>query len=355
MGGSHQIQIMNHCTIISPSGNFYGSEQVLFDYLTHTDQVFTVFVPAGSLFQRQLEQAGLPHRIETFLPGRLPQFYARLFLRLARGKIGTLYINEAGHSKYVILLARWYHKRKFVIHVRIGEDTDHSRWPAATLSNLRLIAISRFIENKLPLPAVCITDPYRFTDRPLRQQKADPAKLTIGIIGRITLTKGVDRLVQLTELAREKGLAGQLVFRLFGDISTAAEDEALVARLKAMPNVLFEGFVAGKDHIYEQLDCVLHLSVVEPLGRIFFEAIDYGKPFIGFDAAGIGEIGRLTGMDRGLIRPDEDWAEKMLQYLVELDAGYAAEVTAVQRKKEACKERLFLEFYVAQLNELITT
>jgi glycosyltransferase involved in cell wall biosynthesis len=355
MGGRHQIQIMNHCTIISPSGNFYGSEQVLFDFLTNTDQVFTIFVPTGSLFQRQLEQAGLPHRIETFDPRRLPQFYGRIFLRLARGKIGTLYVNEAGHSKYVILLARWYRKKKFVIHVRISEDTDPSRWPAAALPNLQLIVISRFIENKLLLPAVCITDPYLFTDRPLRQQKIDPAKLTIGIVGRITLTKGLDKLVELTERAKEKGLAGQLVFHLFGDISGSVEDEALVSRLRAMFNIAFEGFVADKSRIYEQVDCVLHLSVVEPLGRIFFEALDYGKPFIGFDAAGIGEIGRLTGMDQALILPDGDWAEKMLQRLVELDAGYFAEAAAVQRKKEACKELLFLERYVAQLNELITT
>ena len=344
---------MNHCTIVSPSGNFYGSEQVLFDFLTHTNEVFTVFVPAASLFQQRLEQARLPHRIKSFNPGRLPRFYALIFLRLAFGKTRTLYINEAGHSKYAVLLSRWLPKKKFVVHVRMNEDTDPSRWPSVALPNVRLIAISRFIENKLPLPAVCITDPYQFDDRPLRRQKADPSKLTIGIIGRITVTKGLNKLLQLMDCAREKGFAGHLVFRLFGDISGTPEDREMVDRLKALPNVSFEGFVAGKAEIYERVDCVLHLSVVEALGRIFFEAIDFGKPFVGFDAAGIGEIGRLTGLSHNLVAPDEDWQNTMVERLAALDADYSAAVEEVERKKEACRDLFSMERYVNHLNEII--
>ena len=42
--------------------------------------------------------------------------------------------------------------------------------------------------------------------------------------------------------------------------------------------------------IYSKIDLVLHLNIHEPLGRIFFEALDYGIPFVGFRSGGIGEI-----------------------------------------------------------------
>lgn len=345
----------NRCTIISPSGNFYGSEQVLFDFLTATTNVYTVLVPSGSMLYHKLLEARLPHRLRTFRPDRLKRLYAGIFLQLATGKIGTLYINEAGHSKYAVLLARCYPKQRFVVHVRMNEDTDPARWPARPLLNLRLIGISGFISRKLPLPAVTIVDPYRFNARPLRAEKHDPPGLTIGIIGRITVTKGLNRLLQLVEHAAKDPIASRLRFSLFGDVSGEPGDRDLVTRLAALSNVTFEGFVADKDSIYNHVDGVLHLSVVEALGRIFFEAIDYGKPFLGFDAAGIGEIGRLTGLDRGLVAPDEQWKEHMLQRLLLLDQCYDSWAAEVQQKKEACKDIFSMDRYVSRIDELITS
>lgn len=344
---------MTRCTIISPSGNFYGSEQVLFDFLTGTSQVYTVMVPSGSILLHKLGEARLPHRLRTFHPGRLRRLYAGIFLRLGTGQIRTLYLNEAGHSKYAILLARCYPKRKFVVHVRMNEDTDPARWPSHPLPNLRPIAISEFIQYKLPLPAICIADPYRFTDRPMRTEKNDPTGLTVGIIGRITVTKGLNRLLQLVEYAGKDPDGARLRFRLFGDVSGETGDRDLVARLQTLPNVQLEGFVADKDAIYGSLDCVLHLSVVEALGRIFFEAIDYGKPFVGFNAAGIGEIGRLTGLDKGLIAPDEQWKQNMLQRLLLLDENYGRWTAEVQIKKDTCRDTFSMDRYVHRINELI--
>jgi len=343
----------NRCTIISPSGNFYGSEQVLFDFLSHTTQVYTVMVPSGSILLRKLEEARLAHRLKTFRPGSPVRLYAGIFFRLATGKIRTLYLNEAGHSKYAVLLARCYPKRKFVVHVRMNEDTEPARWPSHPLPNLQLIGISGFIEHRLPLPAVCIVDPYRFTDRYLWREKKVPSILKIGIIGRITVTKGLNKLIQLAGHAAKDPAAARLRFSLFGDASGESGDRDLVSRLATLPNVTLKGFVADKDDIYKDLDCVLHLSVVEALGRIFFEAIDYGKPFLGFDAAGIGEIGRLTGLDRGLVAPDEQWKENMLQRLLLLDNCYGSWVTEIEQKKEACKAIFSMDRYVSRINGLI--
>jgi len=35
---------------------------------------------------------------------------------------------------------------------------------------------------------------------------------------------------------------------------------------------------------------VVHFNSNEPLGRIFFESLDYGIPFVGINSGGIGEI-----------------------------------------------------------------
>ncbi|HVS95274.1 MAG TPA: glycosyltransferase [Puia sp.] len=345
----------NRCTIVSPSGNLYGSEQVLFDFLVGTGEVYTVMVPAGSLLLRKLQEARLAHRLKTFRTGSPLRLYAGIFFQLAAGRIRTLYLNEAGHSRYAVMLARWYRKKNFVIHVRMKEDTEPGRWPSHPLPNLRLIAISGYIEHRLPLPAECILDPYRFTDRPLRAAKIDSSGLTIGVIGRITVTKGLYKLVQLAEHAAKDPAAARLRFALFGDVSGDSEDRELVGRLQALPNVKFEGFVSDKDAIYDNLDAVLHMSVVEALGRIFFEAIDYGKPFLGFDAAGIGEIARLTGLDRGLAAADGDWMDKLLQRLLLLDREYGQWAEEVRNKKEACRNIFSMDRYVSRINALIAS
>mgnify|MGYP000623817570 CR=1 FL=1 len=63
--------------------------------------------------------------------------------------------------------------------------------------------------------------------------------------------------------------------------------------MQSLPNfvkIKFHGFVSTKDDIYSNIDLVLHFNKQEALGRIFFEALDYGIPLIGFRCGGIGEI-----------------------------------------------------------------
>ena len=42
--------------MVSPSGSFYGSEQVLYSHLDYTKKSYTVFVPFGSFFQKKLKR-----------------------------------------------------------------------------------------------------------------------------------------------------------------------------------------------------------------------------------------------------------------------------------------------------------
>ncbi len=262
---------MSKTIVISPSGNFYGSEQVLWEFLRDTGNHYTLYVPANSFLQEKITKAGTPHRLKTFDPRKLPLLYGRIFFSLLFRQADAVYLNEAGHSRFLLLLARFFPGRRFVVHVRMLEDAQGSRWRKRIPSNVRVISISGSVGQKLPFPSELIYDPYRFSmTRPSPVKKA-PHRLIVGIIGRVTATKGLGRLPELLEYLAE-GAPGRFVFYLYGGVSAAPGDQELIDRLTALPDVHLKGFTENKDEIYDSIDCVLHLSIEEALGRDFFLA-----------------------------------------------------------------------------------
>ena len=78
--------------------------------------------------------------------------------------------------------------------------------------------------------------------------------------------------------------------------------------------VKFMGFVADQKEIYNSIDAVWHFNCYESLGRVFFEALDYGKVFVGFNSGGIGEGGRLLGLNSCLVKRDSNcWKKEFLE------------------------------------------
>jgi hypothetical protein len=295
---------MSKILIISPSGNFYGSEQVLFDYLQATRLILTVVLPVNSKFFKLLKESNLKHRVKQFKPANLKFFYALLFMKLFFGKFSTVYLNEAGHIRYINLLSKIFKNKNFVVHVRLVEDTNDTRWNGKEKTNLKVIAISKYIQNKLPVKSALLYDPYNFNFIGCSLEfKYDTTKLRIGIIGRVTYTKGADILHQLLTYLDKLKLNKEFDFFFYGEPSQDVIDTGLFNDLHNFSNVHFKGFVLDKNKIYNNIDCVLHASPDEPLGRIFLEAVDYGKPLIGLDAAGIGEIGCLLNLQDLLVNP----------------------------------------------------
>jgi hypothetical protein len=47
------------------------------------------------------------------------------------------------------------------------------------------------------------------------------------------------------------------------------------------------------------------------LGRITFEALDFGIPFIGFDSGGIGEIAKILDLQDQMVRFNIGWEKDM--------------------------------------------
>src|SRR5205809_755091 len=100
---------MKRVIIIRPSGNFYGSERVLYDYLTLTEQTYDLFVPRNSLLKRKLNNLvsgeNILHEYDTSSHWK---FYLRMAFRLLGGRFKSVYLNEAGHVKYILLLAKLF-------------------------------------------------------------------------------------------------------------------------------------------------------------------------------------------------------------------------------------------------------
>lgn len=345
---------MSKTIIISPSGNFYGSEQVLWEYLHDTGNRYTLYLPANSLFLEKLIRGNTPHHLKTFDRGKLPFLYTRLLLILLFRQADTVYVNEAGHSRFLLLLAKFFPSRQFVAHIRMLEDAHESRWGKRMPANVRVVSISESVAQKLPFPSELIYDPYRFTPVRAAAQRKDAGRLIIGIIGRVTGTKGLGRLPELSAFLDAQA-PGRFVFQLYGGASDAEGDKELIDKLKTLPNVELKGFQENKEEIYNNIDCVLHLSVEEALGRIFFEAIDYGKPFLGFKIAGIAEIGSLTGLEELLVEVDDSWKETLAARLRDVDAAYDRFAGKVAGARATAAKRFHPETYVVQIDKLINT
>lgn len=335
--------------IISPSGNFYGSEQVLFDYLGATKLEPGIALPEKCLLAETIASAYPRYKLSYFTNKRLKLFYVRVFLGLLGGRYDRIYLNEAGHVKYLLLLARLFPQKRFVIHVRIIEDAAPDRWVIKPPGNVRVLAISEWLKAALPVPAQVLYDPYPFSSAPVHVKAA--GQLRIGIIGRVTPTKGLDTLQGLINALRASGEKG-FCFLLFGSVAEEDRKSGWIDKIAGHNEVKLEGFVEDKDRLYGQIDCVLHLSTQEALGRIFLEALEKNLPFSGFNAAGIGEIARLLGLNR-LLAPPGDVAA-LMEKLQDIAHRYEEHCREMARARQKAAQIFNLHVYSATLDKLLS-
>jgi glycosyltransferase involved in cell wall biosynthesis len=340
--------------IISPSGKMYGSEQVLVDYLKYTGRTFSIYVCARGLLYNKLKKGLSQHTIHHFRKTKF--LYFKLLLLCFAGKVGCIYVNEAGHSKYISLLARLFSSVKFIIHVRLIEDTASDRWPAAAKpSNLVVVSISRCIQELLPVPNVQIYDPYDFHLNEIRHRPKREDKLNIGVIGRISVTKGIDTLIKLLEIVKDTPYNRTFHFHFFGDPMPDVVDSGRYDQLCKFSNVIIYGFRDDVEEIFNSVDCVIHSSANEPLGRIFLEAVDFGKPFIGVASGGIGEIGSLLQLTTLLVdKADGDVSESLFRKLKFLHDNYSGSLEEIGSRKSRAAEVFSPNKYAQAIDSLIS-
>ena len=338
---------MRKVIVISPSGNFYGSEQVLYDYLRHTTYTYEVYVPHQSMFYNKLKHG----KHELFEFTSVIKLYIQVFFKLLTGKYQTVYVNEAGHSRYIHLLAGLFPRVRFVIHIRILEDTVVEKWKSFRSSNTKLVTISRFVKSKLPIDGVVVYDLFDFPDTFPEKRKKFQADLNVALIGRVSFSKGFKELVELAHEIDKRKISSIITINIYGDIMDEVAEDPGIEFLRSLSFVKFHGFVAN-ELIYQNNDLVLHLSKMEPLGRIFFEAVSAGLPLVGFKSGGIGEIAGIAGLDDFVVEPGTHETVRLLDTIHSVKRQQSLE-----EKLQHAFMRLKAEFgvpeYVATLDNLI--
>jgi glycosyltransferase involved in cell wall biosynthesis len=309
--------------IVSPSGKFYGSEQTLFNFLSLTKgyDVYVKNEPNG-LFDKLKSDAFL-HNYYTF--NRLSVFYFWLSLKLLF-KYKKVYVNEAGHSKYIIGLSKLFFWKSFYIHVRLTEDTIASRWKGIG-SNIHLISTSQYIADllieRINVKSNVISSPARAfkDDISWNSSYSNLNQKKLGVIGRLTTSKGIYQMIEFFNHL-EKNKNNNLLFYFYGDVDNKDENVAsFLKQIKGFENVniSFKGFVDDKSKIYDDIDLVLHFNKDEPLGVIFLEALNQGKPFLGFNSGGIGCIAENLNLENQMVNVSDQWCEKLIRLIDELD------------------------------------
>ena len=313
---------MQNCKtiIVSPSGSFYGSEQVLYSHLDYTKQCFTIFIPSGSFFQKKLKRQ---HKHDVCGFSNIKLLYVNIFLKLLFAKHKTLYINEGGHIKYAKLIAKLLPFVNVVVHIRLIEDTGSNRLGKLP-KNLKLISISNYIQGLL-LPeytSIKIVDPLDISNVSKQKFKLNKQCIRIGIIGRVSLSKGLYNYEKLFNYYIASQDLKNIRFIFFGDVMDKEKDVLeFFDKYSGLdfPQIEFKGFVKDQEKIFSSIDAVLHLNEKEPLGRIGLESWARGIPFVCFNAGGCAEINETLEMERFSVALDTKWEEAVIDLIASLN------------------------------------
>lgn len=340
---------------ISPSGNLYGSENVLFDYLSTTELTYLVFVPKNSPFEKKLKEQKWKHEIRGFNPRRLELFYLHIIIIILSKRIKAVYLNEGGHINWIVKLAKIFSNTIFVVHIRIIEDIP--RIPLSISANIKIVTISQFMLDRFnkKLSPQLIYDPFNFgIQKKCRKQNHF---LTIGIVGRVSINKGLREIYQLIHAinASNYTIKQQIRFVFYGSESSDNETQNLISDLKRfhVNFCRFDGFI--DNHIlYDQIDVVLHLAKNEPLGRIFFEAMYHEIPLIGFKSGGIGELGKITELEESLIDVESlNWIDLAINVIKKQISHYDLSITRIKKAKKEFSFLFSQNRYNFELNNAV--
>lgn len=293
--------------IVSPSGQLYGSENVLLDFLEGTTKSYKIYVPRGSTFYKKLKSNS--YNVKGF--GNLKWLYFKLLLQILFFR-KNLFLNEGGHINYIKILAKLCPKCNIVIAIRLLEDCN-SKLNNLT-SNITLVAVSNFIKGYIKTNAEVevVYDTYKFQDQNKQLlKKDDRTAFTIGIVGRVIETKGLDAIISIfSNLDANKHI--QLNF--YGTYNADTNwMQKFVANLNQLENLEYKliGFEENKNKIYDTCDLILHLNSVEALGRIIFEAIEYNTPFLCFNKGGAGELAKELKLFSSIAKDENDMILKL--------------------------------------------
>ena len=283
--------------VIDPGEMLWGSERVLLDAIPALldqglDLVFCT--PSDSSFSNELISLNTTSKlVEAPIGGlHLKSKISRLFsifsisLIIFKYKPNLIYINQAGMTK-IVSFANIFFRIPLVAHVRIIEDINYLNKNIYYLNNLvSIVTVSKSMLNYFK-NSLCeynfkisfLYDPYIPRNKNINyEKKILSTKYKIVCVGRLGFGKGQDLLVNALSILRSHGWDVSLIF-----LGSPGPGDDFDSRLTSLADTLnitsfitFEGFVNDPSEYMNGSTMLVCPSRYEPLGRIVFEAWDFG-------------------------------------------------------------------------------
>ncbi|MBI4721545.1 MAG: glycosyltransferase [Candidatus Stahlbacteria bacterium] len=219
---------------------------------------------------------------------------------------GTKFGNQKWERSYVIL---WNRLTCGLVDHYIA-NSSHTKKIVSAKENIPLSRIS-VVYNGIDLAEFTgIGDDKRISIR--KELGLAENEWVVGIVGRLTLQKGIDKFIQVAE---SFFFNKNMRFVIVGEGEIREELERLVKSKGLTGRVIFTGGRKDISAVLKIFDIFLLTSNWEPFGIVLVEAMASGIPVVAFNVDGVSEV-----VDEGcgmLIPPDIDEAVKSILFLKE--------------------------------------
>ncbi len=301
--------------ILEPSGNLWGSERVLLDFLGAVApgawQIGICCPPRTPILQplSRLPVEVMPcFEANLHLQGRGARLRAALRLWQAARRFGPglIYVNQAGATRIALLVGRLL-RVPVVTHVRLAEDAAYILSLGAGRREMpKVVCISHYIRSLFPEGAAVTSeqlevlyDPYATAHDWISEEAKPSGEPLFGCVGRLARIKGQDVLLEAVAALKEQGTRARAVFVGAagpGD-TTEAELRSQAQKLGLADQITWAGFQNDVFSVLRGSAAQVIPSRVEPLGRVLFEAWDSGTIPIAW--AGSGGLAEVLGASGG--------------------------------------------------------
>ena len=344
--------------VVSPSGKYYGSEQMLHEHLIFTKKKFRVFVKSDGDYFEILKKSKMNHTFEEF--SNVILLYLNIFFLLLFKDYKSVYLNEGGHIRYVKLLAKYFSKKKFIVHVRLVEDTHKVRLKDFIYPNMHLICVSDFIRHEIIKnnPKIKTEKIETVHDYYVKNQiKTVSAKvqdtIRVGVVGRVSSAKGVSLASKFLEYW-DNNISRKMECYFYGDVVDSDIDvKTFKAKTLSYSNVtvLFKGFVNDKDVFFDTFDVVIHFNAFEPFPRIYFDAMARIKPVVGFNSGGIKEQAAIFDQENKLVDLFDGWPSVMSHKIITVHDNLERCQNKILEKHFLFKDKLNVFNYMTEIEK----
>lgn len=221
-------------------------------------------------------------------------------------------------------------------------------------NNLRLVSISDYISSYLGnYHHTKIYDPIDIAEINPRKSVKNNDTFNIGIVGRISKTKGLSYYDALFEYLCTENFISAVSFNFYGDVMHQ-ENEAQMFYDRYVNHkklkINFKGYENSQENLYANIDMVLHLNPKEPLGRIGLESWSRGIPFVCFNSGGAGEINQRLSLNDYSIVLNDSWPETLKIHIERLMTGISNH--DLEKAKAGIANYFGVARYVQELEKL---